>query len=297
MKETIISCPSRDLIKEVASFIARLNGQSSSHIGYCGKQQKEIASSLQNDLTDVPFEKAFVLAYKEEDLVGVVGFDADFTQKTAEVWGPFVEENHQEQAIFLFQQMMQLIPSEVEKLFMFPNKENKLAVKTATNFDFIEQSKQAILIMRRNEFSSSQDAKLHLLTKEYNNEMIRLHNLAFPDTYYNGKQIINRISEHRKVFSYMRDDKLAGYIYVEVEPEFSEASIEFIAVDESFRGQNIGTELLKGAVSWIFLIEEIDELQLCVNTTNNQAIRLYQKAGFRLADELIYFKKKLKVLT
>lgn len=295
MKKRVISSPSNDLMEEVATFIAKLNSQSSSHIGYCGKQQQEILSYLQNELTDVPFEKAFVLAYKEDTLVGVAGFDADFEQKSAEVWGPFAEANHQDQAICLFKEMLLLIPSEVEKLCMFPNKENETAVITAANFNFSKQSEQAILIMRRNDFSASQASKLPFLTEQYNSEMIRLHNLAFPDTYYNGEQIIDRINEHRKVFYYMREDKVAGYIYVEVEPEFSEASIEFFAVDERFRGQSIGTELLKGAVSWIFSFKEINELRLCVNSTNNQAIRLYQKAGFKLADELYFLQKELKV--
>lgn len=295
MKESVFSCPLSELIKEVAALIAKLNSESGSHIGYCGKQQEEISSYLQNELTDVPFEQAFVLAFKEETLIGVIGFDADFEQKVAEVWGPFVEADHQDQAILLFKDMLQLIPSEVERLFMFPNKENETALTIAADFNFSKQSEQAILIKRRNDIFASQVSKLPLLTEQRNREMIHLHDLAFPDTYYTGEQIINRINEHRKVFYNMKEDKFAGYIYVEVEPEFSEASIEFFAVDERFRGQSIGTELLKGAVSWIFSFKEIDELRLCVNSTNNQAIRLYQKAGFKLADELYFFQKELKV--
>lgn len=295
MKVTVMTSPSSDLIEEVAAFIARLNGQSKSHIGYCGRQQQELVRSLRNDFTDVPFEKAFVLAYREKALVGVLGFDADLRQKSAEVWGPFVEVDHQDQTINLFKQMLQLIPTEVERLCMFPNKENDIASTTATSFDFSKQSEQAILTMSRDDFSACRVPMLLELTKQHYREMIRLHNLAFPDTYYDGEQIINRMNEHRKVFYYLREDKLAGYIYVEVEPEFSEASIEYFAVNERFRGQSIGTELLKGAVSWIFSFKEIDELRLCVNSTNNQAIRLYQKAGFRLADELYFFQKELKV--
>ncbi|WP_226682445.1 GNAT family N-acetyltransferase [Sutcliffiella horikoshii] len=295
MKEPVLSYPLSELIEEVAAFIAELNGKSSSHIGYCGNQQQEISSYIQNELTDVPFEKAFVLAFMEETLIGVIGFDADFEKKSAEVWGPFVDANHHNQAILLFQDMLQLIPSKVERLSMFPNKENEIAVTTATNFNFLKQSEQAILIMRRNELFTSQIPELTLLTEEHKNEMIHLHNLTFPDTYYNGDQIIDRINEHRKVFFYKREDKLAGYIYVEVEPEFSEARIEFFAVDERFRGQSIGTELLKGVVSWIFSFIEIDEIRLCVNSTNKQAIHVYQKAGFRLADELYFYQKELKV--
>ncbi|KPB03218.1 GNAT family N-acetyltransferase [Bacillus sp. CHD6a] len=294
MNKTIMLFPSRDSLETVAAFIAKLNGQAQSHIGYCGRQPEEIASSLRNDFTDIPFEKAFIVAYEEEALIGVLGFEADFEQKSAEVWGPFIEGNQHEQGYLLFNQMMQLIPSSIEKLCMFPNKKNELAVASATTYNFSKQSEQAILSLRRNDLITTQHSTLPLLPEHHYSQMTLLHNLVFPDTYYSGEQILNRISENRKVFYVEKEGRLAGYIYVEVEPQFSEASIEFFAVDERYRGQNIGTELLRIAVSWIFSFEEIKELQLCVNTTNSSAIHLYQKAGFKLADELYYYQKELK---
>ncbi len=295
MNETVIAFPSRDSLEKVAAFIAMLNGQAQSHIGYCGRQQEEIASSLRNDFTDVPFEKAFVVAYQDETLVGVLGFDADIKHKAAEIWGPFVANNQQEQVPLLFKKMLPLIPEEVEKLCMFPNKENELAANLATEFDFSKHSEQAILTMKEKKCTMAQDSLLPELSKQLHREMVRLHDLAFPGTYYNGEQIIHRMNEYRKVFIYQKEGCLAGYIYVEVEPEFSEASIEFFAVDERFQGKGIGAELLKSAVAWIFSFEGINELQLCVDATNSHAIRLYQKAGFTLANELHYFEKKLKV--
>lgn len=295
MNETVFVFPSRDAIEEVATFISTFNGQAQSHIGYCGRQKEEIVSSLKSDFTDIPFEKAFVVAYEGETLVGVLGFDADIEQGSAEVWGPFLTDNQKEQGPLLFKKMLSILPSVVEKLSMFPNKENKMVTSLAEDFNFSKQSEQAILTMKRNDFSLTQVMRLPELPVQYYSEMRRLHDLAFPDTYYSGEQIIHRLNAHRKVFAYEKEDCLAGYIYTEVEPEFSEASIEFFAVDERFRGNGIGADLLRSAIAWIFSFKEMQELQLCVNATNNHAIKLYQKSGFNLADELHYFEKKLKV--
>jgi ribosomal protein S18 acetylase RimI-like enzyme len=295
MYETVFVYPSRDSIEEVATFISMFNGQAQSHIGYCGRQKEEIASSLKNDITDIPFEKAFVVAYKGETLVGVLGFDADLEHRSAEIWGPFVANNQNELVPLLFKKMLSILPSVVEKLCMFPNKENKMAMTLAVDFNFTKQSEQAILTMKRNDFIFAQETMMPELPVHFYCEMVRLHDLNFPDTYYSGEQIIHRLNAHRKVFVYEKEDSLAGYIYAEVEPEFSEASIEFFAVDERFRGNGIGADLLKSAIAWIFSFKGMEELQLCVNATNNHAIRLYQKAGFHLADELHYFEKKLKV--
>ncbi|MCM3617134.1 GNAT family N-acetyltransferase [Sutcliffiella horikoshii] len=295
MKETVLAFPSKNSIEKVATFIAMLNQHASSHIGYCGKMQEEIASSLKNDLTDVPFEKAFIVAYEGEILVGVIGFDADFENKSAEIWGPFIATNHEEQVPLMFEKMLSVLPSMVEKLCMFPNKENKMATSLAVKYDFSKKSEQAILIMERKNFLSSQSSMLPTLPVQFYGEMARLHDLAFPGTYYNGEQIIRRMNDHRKVFFYEKDDIFAGYIYVEVEPEFSEASIEFFAVDERFRGKGIGAELLNGAIAWIYSFKEMEKLQLCVDATNNHALKLYRKSGFNLTNELHFFEKKLKV--
>lgn len=42
----------------------------------------------------------------------------------------------------------------------------------------------------------------------------------------------------------MKNGKLEGYVYVEVNPEFQEANIEFIATAENSRRKGVGEQLL-----------------------------------------------------
>ncbi|MGV3465591.1 MAG: GNAT family N-acetyltransferase, partial [Heyndrickxia sp.] len=84
------------------------------------------------------------------------------------------------------------------------------------------------------------------------------------------------------------------YIYVEANPEFGEANIEFFAVKEEFRGKGLGRRLLNIALQWLFSYENIHEVTLCVNSVNEKAIRLYQKAGFEHVHDLCFFSKKMK---
>ncbi|KMJ58052.1 hypothetical protein AB685_14655 [Bacillus sp. LL01] len=291
----IVNATARDTIDSTAEFISMLNGNAETHIGYCGKKKEEIASTLRDEFTDVPYEKSFVLAYEGDTLAGSIGFDADLEQRSAEVWGPFVARDDLDLESLLFQQMLKLIPSKVDKLYLFPNKKNVLAKKLASTNEFILKSEQTILNMDRTGGNYAKHPILEEISPKQYKEMIDLHNRTFPKTYYDGEQIIQRMTEHRKVFVVKKEDHLAGYIYVEVEPEFSEASIEFFAVDERFQGEGIGTELLKCAVAWIFSFKQMDSLQLCVNTTNSNAIRLYQKAGFQLDAELDHYEKNLKL--
>ena len=109
---------------------------------------------------------------------------------------------------------------------------------------------------------------------------IALHNRVFPNTYYEGNEIIERLSDTNKLFVSMKNDKLEGYVYVEVNPEFQEANIEFIATAENSRRKGVGECLLQAAIQYIFSFQGMREIELCLNTNNDRAMKLYKKVGF-----------------
>lgn len=79
-------------IKKIASFIAKINGKEESHIGYCGINSEEIASSLMEDVTDNHFNESFIIGIEDGDIIGVLGFDTDLESNSAEIWDPFTEK-------------------------------------------------------------------------------------------------------------------------------------------------------------------------------------------------------------
>ncbi|PYZ96662.1 GNAT family N-acetyltransferase [Alteribacter lacisalsi] len=284
----------REAVGEVASLIAELNNSEESHIGYCGKDENEIRKSLLEDLDEVPFSDCFAGVYEGATLVGVVGFDADLEDRSAEVWGPFLQENKWEAAFDLWNKMIELLPEEIDSLQMFSNAKNLRVCHLADELSFKKHSDQTILEFHRENRESLNSAQVEEITPEYVSAMTKLHDQAFPDTYYNGRQIIDRLNDHyRKVFVITSKGALTGYIYVEAEPEFGDANIEFFAVDPSARGQGIGTQLLAGALQWLFTFESIESIRLCVNASNGQAIHVYKKAGFQHLHDLRVFTKEI----
>jgi ribosomal protein S18 acetylase RimI-like enzyme len=294
MDELIFKLASKQFKGAAAAFIACRNAVHENHIGYCGTKLEEITAALNEDLTDVPFEQSFILVYLNTKLVGLLGFDADLNNRSVELWGPFHSGMNQLSIHVLFEKMMELLPQGIDRLCMFPNKENSSARRLAEQFSFSKKSEQTVLNFDKAGLHKKAGSPALELTPLFTNDMILLHDLAFPDTYYNGRQIVSRMNSHRKVFIRLKNEELAGYIYVEAEPEFGEASIEFFAVQEKFRGEGIGAALLEDAVHWIFSFENMHSIQLCVNSANESAIRLYQRIGFQIKHELDYYEKKLE---
>ncbi|KHF37904.1 GNAT family N-acetyltransferase [Halalkalibacter okhensis] len=289
-----INLMKKDDIQMVAEFISELNKMEHSHIGYCGKDRFEIAHSLNDDLTDIPYDKSFVTVYEKEELIGVLGFDADLMSDSAEIWGPFVKDNKWDIVNSMWEAMYELLPAEINSISMFPNSKNRKVSQLATNLSFSKHSDQTILTFSRNRKDELEEVPIVEIREEYFEEMIKLHEESFPGTYYNGQQIIERLNENNKVFI-IANDNLSGYVYVEAEPAYGEASIEFFAVKESERGKGIGYQLLTVALTWLFAIGSIQSITLCVNSSNQNAINLYKKVGFQHIHDLSFFTKQIGI--
>lgn len=277
----------------VASFIAKLNRCAASHIGYCDTDKQSIMHYFETEL-DIPYTDCFVLAMKEDTLIGVAGFDADLENKVAEIWGPFIMEGHWGIRLSMWDKMMELLPHEIKELMMFPNEKNEHVQQLATERQFNKISKEAILVYSRKSKRKSLHPAITALSEQYFSEFQQLHNKTFPKAYYHGQQILNRMNDHRKVLIMTHPTQaLLGYIYMEVEPEFGDASIEFFAVKETERGKGIGGKMIEAGLDWIFSFHEIASVNLCVNAKNENAIRLYKKVGFKQMHALCAYTKKI----
>ncbi|MUK87862.1 GNAT family N-acetyltransferase [Ornithinibacillus sp. L9] len=246
-----------------------------------------------DDISEVKYFDSFVGAYENNELIGVVGFDADLDDSSVEIWGPFIVPDNWYIVFDLWKKMINLLPDEIDSLEMFPNLKNIRVCQLAKNLSFKKYSDETILIFQRKNSHELKNVSIEELTPEYYLMMKQLHDKAFPGTYYSGQQIINRIDDHRKVFMIINKGIFCGYIYVEAEPEFGEANIDFFAVEKSERGNGIGGQLLTGALKWLFTFKNIESIRLCVNSTNSSAINLYKKIGFQHLHDLIVFTKKL----
>ncbi|MFO1446178.1 GNAT family N-acetyltransferase [Bacillus sp. Bva_UNVM-123] len=280
-------------VEIISKFISQLNNKEKSHIGYCGKDSKEIANSLLNDLSDIKYTDSFVGAYEQNQLIGLLGFDACLENNSAEIWGPFIHEDKWDVVHALWRKMSNLLPSDIRSLSMFPNIKNHNARNFAKYHSFSKQSKQTILTFHQEDKNELADIEMIELSKRDIPAMKKLHNEVFPHTYFNGDQIVHRINSNRKVFILTNQNDLSGYIYVEAEPKFGEGSIEFFAVRESERGKGIGGKLLTVALKWLFTFEKINSITLCVNSSNDKAISLYKKIGFKHVHDLCFLTKEL----
>ncbi len=130
--------------------------------------------------------------------------------------------------------------------------------------------------------------------KEYKNlrlEALKSDPLAFGSSYPEEKKLKEEEWKRRivnTVFA-LSNDKLigmVGYVFRKRTKLKHVADIFGVYVNNKYRGQGIGRELLKAAISTISKNKKIIKIELSANTEQKAAIKLYEKNGFTIAGKL-----------
>ncbi|MFL0252401.1 GNAT family N-acetyltransferase [Clostridium neuense] len=274
-------------IKLAAKFIESKNKYEESNVGYCSDTYEEICEDLTDELEEAYAENPFVLAYEGDKLVGVVGLDYDDENKSAEVWGPFVEyENWQHCAMEMWKELIKRIPRKT-KITFFYTAQNANCIAFAEKLSTKNINHYFIMELKKTNFKLKvEDGICTELSDKFYEDFINLHESTFKDSYYSGKQIIEKISDNNKVFIIEEDNDLKGYIYVEANAEFNEGNINFLGVKDSERNKGFGKKLLVCGINFLTCRHNIDKMELTIRKGNTPAMNLYKAAGFVIKKEL-----------
>lgn len=279
--------------QSISTFISKLNNIEEHHVGYCGQNEAEILHTLIHDFSDLPLEVSLVAAYDESKLVGVLGVDIDLNRKEAEVWGPFVDHKEWEElSKIMWDTLLEQLPISLCKVQGFYNLHNSQCQKFMSLINASRQEEHSILKISRNEFTAETN-NIFEITDVYFEAFKTLHEQTFKGAYFSGVEILQKLDHQNKVFIATQSDKLLGYVYCEANPNFFEGDIHFIAVSPASRNLGIGRKLLNKTLEFLFSFEELKEITLCVNSSNQAAVTVYKNSGFFEVHTLVSYKLTL----
>jgi ribosomal protein S18 acetylase RimI-like enzyme len=195
----------------------------------------------------------------------------------------------------LWEAAQALLPEGLREHELFCNIHNINCIAFAERHAFSLHGDALIFRFGRESLVNLPASEAHELTDEHSAAFQALHDQVFPRTYLSGRQILERINQHRKLFAIVEDGALLGYAYVELVPEFGEGNLEFIGVSEQARGKGVGGRLMAMALAWMFSFSNMKEIFLTTNSTNTAAIGLYRKVGFELLHTMRAFRKSVEL--
>ena len=271
----------QDRFDELVQFVARLNSEGEHHIGFFGEGQADIRASLAECL--IPPSEGFRLAYENDQLVGVFGVDADSEINRAWLFGPIIDhEDWHTVADQLYARVLPLIPVTIRDYDIFCDIQNTRMESFSTRHGFPLHSENAVLTLRRENYNRAAEGKLQIThyQEEFFTSFEKMHKELFPNGYFTGRQIVEKIDENHKLFLALEDGQLLGYHFCKIEPASESGYVDFIGTDASARGRGIGADLLAAGVDWMLSAPTTNKINLTVNADNVAARHLYEKFGF-----------------
>lgn len=150
-----------------------------------------------------------------------------------------------------------------------------LAGEISSNVEILEKNKlQQVLKLCENAFLESHFYKNENFSEEKINKLYQ-------------KWVTNKFDLGQQIYIFIEKDEVLGFLLEK--KDRNEVSIDLIAVKKEKRGQKIGEKLIN------FFIKKNKDKKMFVGTqiTNKQAIRLYERLGFRFEKTInIYHKNK-----
>ncbi|WZX99972.1 GNAT family N-acetyltransferase [Bacillus sp. FSL W7-1360] len=263
--------------KELARFLATMNQLPEHHVGYCGSKAEEILSTLKEDFSPTDF----VVQYEQGEIIGALGFEVDTERKELELWGPFVRASNWEEIAdqLWHQRVSSLSGTETYTCHSFYNEQNTHAIAWMKQKQATFTGRECILQVTSNSCERERMG-VEPLQRDDEATFIALHDELFPNTYYSGREIVERLNKERVAYVVKEANEIIGYVYVEGQKAFKEGSIEFVGVKANARKKGYGKILLSQAVHFLFEAIGVEDITLCVDEDHQAAIHLYKSMGF-----------------
>jgi ribosomal protein S18 acetylase RimI-like enzyme len=273
--------PCKDRIEELVRFVTRLNSDGTHHIGFFGEGEADVRASLAECL--IPTADGFMLAYDDDQLIGVFGIDADPEINRAWLFGPLVEHDDWHTiANKLYEQVLSVIPAGIRDHDLFCDEQNAHMQEFAERHGFALRSENAVMTLLRENYTPTAKNKSQIISynEKFFDQLERLHKAVFPNAYFVARQMVEKINETHKLFLAIENENVLGYHFCKIDPEAESGYVDFIGTDSAVRGRGIGADLLASGINWMLSAPSTKRINLTVNADNVPAVGLYKKFGF-----------------
>ena len=132
--------------------------------------------------------------------------------------------------------------------------------------------------------------------KRVNELAVQVHEMHVnwtPDLFKSVKEVINKeyfetLVKNEEIYIAKLENEIVGYVIFNIKEKENpsmryrkQLNIDAICVDEKYRGKGIGTKLLEG-IKEVAKLKGCTDLYLTVNRENENAIKVYEKFGFKV---------------
>ncbi len=279
----------------LAAFAAAAQQRTDGHIAYLGEAADDIVSEL-SELGDAL--ACTMVALDGQTLVGWLAAEID--EEIGRVWwlGPFADVNRWAEiadALLMAarSRLREDIPTVLAQEEACGDVAHESLTAWADRHGFGTDTASVALGLEHVRDTDVRPAApvspVEPMTAETASQVVALHDRYFAGAHFTGSQLTSRDETTILVIgapgsTSSAASRIAGYVATEVHAD-SSVYIDFVAVDESFRGLGLGAELIRAVTRGA--APETPRFHLTVRADNTAARSLYRTLGFTEARVLV----------
>ncbi|MBO1198089.1 GNAT family N-acetyltransferase [Staphylococcus simiae] len=273
--------------KQIKSFIEHSNYESTSYLYKLPQQYKDIDSMI-----DCSIQSPGVFAYQLANDIKVLILSFAYAEDKYKVIGPFVSKDFKLTAdIFkdLFTTMTQSQPDDAVFNFSFEQgiqqyKHFMKAIQSSYNFtDYYLETHSPLE-------QQTHQPNIIPYHKGFYRAFNKLHHSTFKYNALSAREIVDNLDDHHRLFLFVSEGLLKGYLYLEVNAQQSLAEIKYFSSHSDYRLKGIAFDLLSFALSFAFDHFTIRKVYFKIRNKNNKLIERFNQLGFQINYEYVKFK-------
>ena len=118
----------------------------------------------------------------------------------------------------------------------------------------------------------------------------KLHLMTFKHDAMTPEEIIESLDEHNRLFIFVSEGLLKGYLYLQVDTERNNAEIKYFSSHMDYRLKGIAFDLLEYALKYAFKHYTIHKVYFKIRNKNSKLVERFNELGFQINYEYKKYK-------
>ncbi|MCE5097878.1 GNAT family N-acetyltransferase [Staphylococcus devriesei] len=274
-------------LNQIVSFIQTSSNEFASYIYKLSIPQEDVELLLTSTLK---FPGVFCLLEDNEikSLLTAIKYD----DNKFKVVGPYVGENFNfklEHFDDLFTALRKSLPNETIFNFSYDecSQDSKTLMKhLGANYNFTDYYLNAYSTLNK----SGSEQNIIEYQPVFQRPFSRLHEQTFKHNVLTPRQIVESLDNNNRLFLFVSEGLLKGYLYLQVSPTQSIGEIRYFSSHSDYRLKGIAFDLLSFAINFAFNHYSLNKVYFKIRSKNATLVERFNELGFEIETEFKKYK-------
>lgn len=273
--------------QEIKTFIESSRYLSTSYLYKLPQRYNEF-DKLLNDAIENPG----VVAMTEDNEIVALMLAFSYDNHRYKIIGPFIAQDFQlseEQFQLLFDKLIEGQPEEAVFNFSFEEgaQDYRSYMKTINaSYNFTDYYLETHNSLGEN-FNSQNIIEYQT---GFYRAFSKLHQVTFKHNAMSPDEIIETLDENNRLFLFVSEGLLKGYLYLQIDVERNNAEIKYFSSHVDYRLKGIAFDLLEYALKYAFDNYSINKVYFKIRNKNSKLVERFNELGFQINYEYKKFK-------